>query len=170
MTAEPGTTPLFSKAELDRARTALRFLSQDWTGEVPYRLHESNNGAQYGLGASPPYSPELIGYIGRLTCKNEFCTRCRRSDTSQPEDNEAGYHTKRNNHRVRTTRAFRKLRRHAPLEYDVLWMAVMYHLSIKQITTRLNDRAITKGYPDRYRASDVAILAVAGLDKVSRWY
>lgn len=169
MTAEQAT-PIFSEAEIKKARESLKFLSQDWTGEVPYRLHESSKGVHYGLGSSPPYSPELIGFIGRLTCKNDHCTRCRRSETSQPEDNDSGYATARNNHRIRTTRAFRKLRRHAPLEYDVLWMAVMYHLTLKQIQVRLNDRAILKNYPERYTAADVAILAVAGIDKVSRWY
>jgi hypothetical protein len=96
--------------------------------------------------------------------------RCRKNRTNAPRDGE-GYRTiARNNHRTRTTRVFRKLRRHAPLEYDVLWMAVMYHLTIMQITTRLNERAITKGYPERYSPSDVAILAIAGIDKASAWY
>jgi hypothetical protein len=169
VTAEQ-VVPLFSEAEILKAQKDLQFLSQDWTGEVPIRIHESGHDKHYGLGSSPPFSSEFVGYIGGLTCKNEHCSRCRLKRLAQPEDNEDGYETQRNNHRVRTTRAFRKLRRFAPLEYDVLWMAVMYHLTVKEITERLNDRAILKGYPERYSLADVAVLAVAGIDKVSRWY
>ena len=46
----------------------------------------------------------------------------------------------------------------------------MYHLTVAQITTRLNDRAILKGYPERYSLADVVILIVAGVDKASRWF
>ena len=134
------------------------------------RIHESGHDTHWGLGSSPPFAPEFIGYIGGLTCRNTYCTKCRRSDTNTPRDGE-GYSVSRNtNHRVRTTRAFRKLRKYAPLEYDVLWMAVMYHLTVAQITTRLNDRAILKGYPERYSLADVVILIVAGVDKASRWF
>lgn len=160
--------PLFSEAEIEKARQELAFLSQEWTGEAPMRIHESGHDTHFGLGSSPPFAPEFIGFIGSLTCKNEYCNRCRRRRTQVPVDNT--YDAQRTNHRVRATRAFRKLRKHAPLEYDVLWMAVMYHLTVVQITNRLNERAILKGYPERYRNSDVAILAVAALDKVSRWY
>jgi hypothetical protein len=164
------TIPLFTKAEYDRAMISLQYLASDWTGEIPYRIHESGHATHYGLGSSPPFSPEFVGYIGGLTCKNEYCSRCRRRQSSQPIDNESGRDTRPSSHRVKATRAFRKLRRHAPLEYDVLWMAVMYHLSVKSITTRLNERAILRGYPERYTVQDVAILAVAGIDKVSRWF
>lgn len=161
--------PLFSDAEIEKARRSLSLLSEDWTGEVPFRIHESGHDSHFGLGSSPPFAPEFIGYIGGLTCKNEFCKRCRKRETTAPRDDEGYYAVKRTNTRVRTTRAFRKLRRYAPLEYDVLWMAVMYHLTVTEITQRLNDRAIAKGYDDRYRRMDVVILAVAGLDKVAKW-
>jgi hypothetical protein len=161
--------PLFSEAEIERARRSLAFFSQDWTGEIPYRLHESGHDTHWGLGSSPPFAPEFIGYIGGLTCKNEFCKRCRVKETTTPRDDE-GYRARRKvNTRVRATKAFRKLRKHAPLEYDVLWMAVMYHLTVSEITDRLNSRAVARGYDDRYRKPDVVVLIVAGLDKVSRW-
>ena len=163
-------TPLFDEAEIDQARRTLSYFAQDWADEVPMRIHESGHDSHWGLGSSPPFAPEFIGYIGGLSCRNIHCTRCRKASTNAPRDGEEYLFTKRNNHKVRTTRAFRKLRKHAPLEYDVLWMAVMYHFTIAQIMDRLNERAILKGYPDRYRLSDVAILAVAGIDKVGRWF
>ena len=169
MSAEQAVVPLFTRAEIRKAWMELKFLAGEWTGEVPFRIHESGHDTHWGLGSSPPFAPEFIGFIGGLTCKNDQCLRCRKRDSNTPRDME-GYTTQRTNHKVRATRAFRKLRRHAPLEYDVLWMAVMYHLSVAQITARLNDRAILKGYPERYKLSDVAILAVAGIDKLSRWY
>ena len=168
MTTE--VVPLFSEAEIDEARRVLGYFAQDWTGEVPMRIHESGRNTHWGLGSSPPFAPEFIGYIGGLTCKNIYCTKCLKQATNTPRDGEGYSVVRRNNHRVRTTRAFRKLRKHAPLEYDVLWMAVMYHFTIAQITDRLNERAVLKGYPERYRLSDVAILAVAGIDKASKWF
>jgi len=162
--------PLFSDDEIDRARGVLKFFAQDWTGEVPMRIHESGHNSHWGLGSSPPFAPEFIGYIGGLTCRNEHCTKCRKAQTSTPRDGENYSSTRRANPRARTTRVFRKLRKHAPLEYDVLWMTVMYHLDINQIMDRLNDRAIEKGYPERYRKSDVAILIIAGLDKAAKWF
>ena len=161
--------PLFSEREVKSAREKLSYLAGEWVGEVPFRIHESGHDSHFGLGSSPPFAPEFIGYIGRLQCRNEHCTKCRRAAVRPPRD-EDGYNAKRKNHRVRAARAFRKLRKHAPLEYDVLWMAVMYHLSVAQIMSRLNDRAILKGYPERYTRHDVAILAMAAIDKASRWY
>lgn len=168
MTVE--AAPLFSPAEVKRAQRDLANIASDWISEWPMRLHDSGRGRPYGLGSSPPFAPEFIGFIGTLTCKNEYCTRCRRRKTSQPDDNYSGRDTRRRNTRVRATRAFRQLRKHAPLEYDVLWMAVMYHLDIEQITERLNARAIKRGYPERYTMVDVGILAMSGIDKVNRWY
>jgi hypothetical protein len=161
--------PLFSEAEIRSAQDKLRYLAGEWIGEIPFRIHDSGHDSRFGLGSSPPFAPEFIGYIGRLQCKNDYCTRCRKAAVRAPQDDD-GYNAKRKNHRVRAARAFRKLRRHAPLEYDVLWMAVMYHLTVAQITARLNDRAILRGYPERYTTADVAILAVAAIDKTSRWY
>jgi hypothetical protein len=163
-------TPLFDEAEIDQAQRILSYFAQDWAAEVPMRIHESGHDAHWGLGSSPPFAPEFIGYIGGLTCRNIHCTRCKRAATSTPRDDEGYSNVRRDNHRVRTTRAFRKLRKYAPLEYDVLWMAVMYHFTVAEIADRLNERAILKGYPDRYRLSDVAILAVAGIDKASKWF
>lgn len=166
MTAEP--VALFTQAEIAKAKVTLKMLAEDLIGEAPYRIHDTAHNVHYGLGSSPPFSPEFIGYIGELSCKNEHCTRCRRRSVRTPNDQDA--YRQNTNHRTRTTRMFRKLRRHAPLEFDVLWMAVMYHLSVEEITDKLNDRAITGGHLDRYCPADVAILAVAGIDKASRWW
>lgn len=156
--------PLFSSHEIDQAQFWLRELARDWQGEIPTRIHEQDHGQHYGLGSSPPFAPEFIGYIGRLTCKSPDCEKCRRAEKSPPTDGRKG------NERTRTNRAFRKLRRSAPLEYDVLWMAVMYRLTVRQITINLNDRAIARGIDDRYTPQDVVVLAMSAIDKVSRWY
>lgn len=163
MTTE--AAPLFSQHEIEQAQFWLRELSRDWRGEIPTRIHEQGFGQHYGLGSSPPFAPEFVGYIGRLLCKSKECEKCRRAEKSPPTD---GY--RKGSDRTRTNRAFRKLRRSAPLEYDVLWMAVMYRLTVAQITRNLNDRAEARGFVDRYTPHDVAVLAMSAIDKVSRWF
>lgn len=160
MTAEP----IFSAAEVREAKRWLSFLGEDWVGEVPTRIHEYGT---FGLGSAPPFTREFENYIGTLICKDPNCGICRRREKETPGE---GYlRTNRQEERLKATRVFRKLRRHAPLEYDVLWLAVMQHNTIHEITDKLNERAYTKGYADRYTTTDVAILAMSGIDKVRRW-
>jgi hypothetical protein len=161
------TAPLFTPKEVQDAQRWLTYIGGDFTGEIPSRIHEQGRGQAYGLGSSPPFSPEFIGYIGTLACKNEHCSRCRKRATEVARSDTFAYHS---NERTRTTRAFRKLRRHAPLEFDALNLAVKYHLNVAEITDKLNERAITKGFEDRYTQAGVAVLIMSGIGKLQAWW
>jgi hypothetical protein len=152
------------------AREANRWLSEwaaDYRGEIPTRIHATNHGQHFGLGSAPPFAPEFISYMGKLNCRDKDCRQCREDLPIYIEG--ASYRAKHNDPRTRVTRAFRKLRRAAPLEFDVLYMAVMQGLSLTEIADRLTDRAISKGHPERYDLSTVTLLAVMGVDKVGAW-
>ena len=131
------------------------------------RLHESGFGQAYGLGSSPPFAPEFIGYIGHIECKNDTCLECRGRRPRVYMDGDGNRKT--NNPRTRTTKAFRKLRQASPIEFDVLYLAVMHGLTIEQITARLNDWSSTKGYDATYTHEGVSVIALCGLDKLQKW-
>lgn len=155
----------FSEVEVREAQRWLRQLGAEWKAEVPMRIHESGHDSHYGLGSSPPFAPEFIGYIGHLECGVVGCHECleaRQKDARATRQHAQG--------RIRTTKAFRKLRKAAPLEFDVLYLAVMHNQTVVAITAKLNERAETKGIEDRYTDEDVAILALSGYDKLKRWW
>jgi hypothetical protein len=162
--------PAFTPKEIRDASRWLDQFAADWKGEIPLRIHDQGHGQHFGLGSAPPFAPEFVGYIGRLACKDPTCQECRNRDkrVNQPVDYE-GYRSN-GNERTRTTRVFRKLRRVAPLEFDVLYMIVMHGLSLPDIAKRLNVRAFERGFADRYDVQTVAILALAGIDKASKWW
>jgi hypothetical protein len=153
--------------EVHTAQMLLHQLARDLRGEVPLRLHESGFGQSYGLGSSPPFSPEFIGYIGHIECKNDHCLECRNRQPKVFMDGDGNRKTI--NPRTRHTKAMRKLRQASPIEYDVIWLASMHGLNIEQITARLNDWASVKGYDSTYTHESVSILAICGLDKLQKW-
>lgn len=155
--------------EIKTAKMLLHQLARDWRGEVPLRLHESGFGQSYGLGSSPPFSPEFIGYIGHIECKNDHCLECRPGNRRPKVFMDGDGNRKTTNPRTRTTKAFRKLRRASPIEFDVLYLAVMHGLTVEQITARLNDWSTTKGYDSIYTDESVSVIALCGLDKLQKW-
>lgn len=158
-------TAPFTEAEINETRFWLARFASEWREEVPMRIHESGHGTSYGLGSSPPFAPEFISYIGKLHCGQEGCTECAELDRRIKQTN-----FRHSNERTRTSKAFRKLRAVAPLEFDVLYLATQQRLTVVQITDRLNARAEARDLPDRYTSEDVAILALSGYDKLKRWY
>lgn len=155
----------FSEADVREAQRWLSQLGAEWKAEIPMRIHESGHDSHYGLGSSPPFSPEFIGYIGHLECEVVGCIDCR-----EARQKEVRAHVLHAQGRTRTTKAFRKLRKAAPLEFDVLYLAVMHHQTVESITLKLNERAESRGIEDRYTLEDVAILALSGCDKLRRWW
>jgi len=145
-------------------------MGRDWRGEVPIRIHEAGFKQAWGLGSAPPFSRDFDRYIGYIECNQPNCSSClrRRKGERIPIDGD-GYYDYDQDHRTRMKRAFHKVRKHAPLEFDVLYLAVMHGLSIEQIADRLTERAIRGGHPERYGVSDVALLALLGIDKARRW-
>lgn len=145
-------------------------MARDWRGEVPLRLHESGFKQAWGLGSAPPISHEFNRWVGYIECGQPDCVSCRKKRAGErvPLDGD-GYLDYDQDHRTRMKRAFHKVRKHAPLEFDVLYLAVMHGLNLEQIAERLTERAIRLHKPERYGVEDVAILALLGIDKARRW-
>jgi hypothetical protein len=127
----------------------------DWRREIPYRIHEKGT---YGLGSAPPYSSEFVAYIGDL-CKDERCS-CKRRKKGERKDDA----------RYRTTRAFRKLRKAAPREFDAMYMYCMHDMTPAQIALSMNEEMERKNRPERYYPESVALLLFSGVDKVMSWW
>ena len=158
---------LVTEAEARNAANLLASWAADYKGEIPNRIHASHHGQHYGLGSAPPFAPEFVNYIGKINCKDPQCRQCREDLPIYLEGEE--YRAQRRDERTRITRAFRKLRRAAPLEFDALYMAVMHGLTVSEIADKLSDRAATRGHPERYDVAAVTVLIVAGVDKVGAW-
>lgn len=161
------TEQIVTEEEIRQTQYWLGEWGRDYRGEIPTRIHAGSYGQHFGLGAAPPFAPEFINYIGRLNCERNDCKTCREDLPIYLEGEE--YRAKHSDERTRVTRAFRKLRRAAPLEFDVLYLAVMHGLSVQDIAESLTARAVKGGHPERYDVSTVTILAVAGADKVAAW-
>lgn len=154
----------------DEVRKAQHLLGQwgkDYRGEIPTRIHATSHGAHFGLGSAPPFAPEFVSYVGKLNCKDPHCRHCREDLPIYLEGEE--YRAKHSDERTRVTRAFRKLRRAAPLEFDVLFLAVMHGLGVEEIAEKLTTRSENRGHPERFDIAAITLLAVAGVDKVSAW-
>lgn len=161
------STQVVTHEEVLATQRWLTELGRDYRGEVPTRIHASFHGQHYGLGAAPPFAPEFISYIGRINCSDPKCRQCA---DDLPIYSEAMEARRRNpESKTRVTRAFRKLRRAAPLEFDVLYLAVMQGLTVQEIAERLTQRAIKGGHEDRYDAQAVVVLAVVGMEKIGQW-
>lgn len=158
---------LVTDAELTKARFWLAEVYRDYKGDAPQRIHAREHGQHYGLGSAPPFAPEFISFIGRLNCSDPRCKTCREDVPVYLESEE--YRKARSNPKTRAARAFRKLRRAAPTEYDVLWLALRGHTA-SEIADKLNERAIAGGHGDRYDVNAVAVMTVLGTEKLSSWY
>lgn len=72
--------------------------------------------------------------------------------------------------RLRTTRAFRKLRKKNAREYEVLYRTVVLRYSLQNTADWLTARAMRNDKPERYTRDDTVILLVSAVDKVLRWW
>jgi hypothetical protein len=141
---------------------ALR-LGNDWKMEVPIKMHRGARVLDDGGG--PAWTAEFERWLARNDAD------------SQVRDHRGPYQ----NHprRIRTTRAFRKLRNAAPVEFNAAYdLCVLNPVrsidelpsAFQAIARRLNDRAIRKGYPERFTAEQVAILCYSAVAKIAeRW-
>lgn len=128
----------------------LGFFRSLWWGEIPTRIHQRAMDA----GGYPEWHPDFAHWLFADPPVRETMGR-------RDEDP-----------RLRTTRAFRKLRRKAPREFDVLYLLVAKRPppGLVEIRDMLNERAERNGKEDRYELEDVLILALSGLDKTLKWW
>lgn len=146
---------------MHRAQFWLNSLAEDWRGEIPMKLHSAGH---FGLGSAPPFSPDFINYVGRLECKVPGCRECGR------KDNGSTPLWRNDESRLRTTRAFRRLRNMAPREFDACYLYCVLRWDIQGIAKALTDRAIRGGHEERYGYASVVMLLLSGIDKVQKWW
>ena len=130
--------------------TWLGFFRDLWWGEIPIRIHQRD----FAEGGTPEWHPEFAKWL--------YADPPRRESYGKHDPDQ----------RLRTTRAFRKLRRKVPREFDVLYLMVARKppLGLRAVADALNERAIRHGKEDRYTEDDVLMLAISGLDKMMRWW
>lgn len=140
--------------------------AKDWTiqGEIPMRIHESGAGRHFGLGSAPPFASEFMSYIGELTCEVEGCRKC-----EQLLERDNNPKTRNIESRTRTTRAFRKLRRFAPREFDAVYLAVVHKQTLTQIADAFTSRSYARGFDETFDRLAILTLIVSGMDKLEKW-
>jgi hypothetical protein len=146
-------------------RTAAEWIArfqQEWQEEVPMRIHARGVDAGHGLG-SPPFHPEFERYIDASfdSSKEE------RHDKKERGRADFSRNTPQ---AVRLKRAFRRLRKMAPREFDALYMVVALGHTDVSAANELTLRAIRLGHPERYSLLETRLLILSGLDKIQKWY
>jgi hypothetical protein len=121
-----------------------------WQDEIPSQIHSgdiSDDGA-------PQWHPDFQRWLG----VDYYGPRSDRRWSENPEP------------RVRTTRAFRKLRKKAVREFEVCYRIIVLGEPIEETRQWLNDRAIRNGKTDRYGMQETLLLLVSGVQKMRAWW
>jgi hypothetical protein len=142
--------------ELQETAQWLQFFSDEWMEETPLAINTHSVDDGHGLGG-PAFNPDFIRWLGPI-CK---CNDCIQAAKRGPRNGDS---------RIRTTRAFRKLRKVAPREFDVLYSLCVLHNSINGTADFLTKRAIRLNYPQRYDRLSVILLSMSGVDKLRSYY
>jgi hypothetical protein len=158
-----------SDEDIHHTRFWLTEFGRDARGDVPLKLHTREPG---GLGAAPPFTDAFVGYIGQLSCNVDNCGVCANEKRAPREviESERAKLARRLSTGNRTSRALRRLRKVAPLEYDVLNLVIMHGLSADQIADRLNERSTRRGFDETHSVETVTLLVVSGTDKMSTYF
>lgn len=159
------------QSEVDDACWRARYFSIEWAGETPMKLHSLRD---TGADGAPRMTGEFQGYL-----ENALYAKRHQHDSSRQKAIDIADDPRR-----RVTKAFRKLREKAPREFDAVYgMCVIdqvgrdlpardsegirrqFEASVRRTKQRLNQRA----QGTHYEESDVLILVVSGIRKVSMW-
>lgn len=163
----------FSKEKLERTSDQIHFYREDLALDLPFKIHAYGVDDGHGLGG-PPLHPEFENWLGPIC----FCGRREIRDKHDnivqhgcPSQNSILKNRKRyqTSSRLRTTKAFRKLRRVAPREYDALWLMTAHRQSFAATLDSLNERAKRLGKPG-YAPQDLLLLLVSGVDKTDSYW
>lgn len=126
----------------------IKELASYWNEEIPLKVH-SREIAEDG---APQWSGDFSVWLMRADATKDAQWRRR------PEP------------RVRTTRAFRKLRSSFPREYEVLYRTAILQIPLETTVEWLNERAIRNNKPERYSMNDTLLILVVAADKVQSWW
>ena len=140
---------------LEHTAQLIREFQLDWQREIPDQIH----GVDFDADGIPQWHPDFVAYIER-TCKKPGChdLNCRH-----------GMRTLHPDSRVRVSRAFRRLRREAPREFDALYLVTRYSLTLDEVAARLSSRSISLGHADRYTHDGILVLVVSAAHKIEQW-
>jgi hypothetical protein len=119
-----------------------------WNEELPLRIHSR----AIGEGGTPEWHQDFARWMGKADQLDDRRWR------TNPEP------------RVKTTRAFRKLRKVAVREYEVVYRTAILKIPFPETVAWLNERAIRNNKTDRYSEDDALMLLVCGVDKIASWF
>ena len=122
-----------------------------WQDELPQQIHVRN---EYGEGGTPAWHPDFERWLG----VDYYGKRSDQRWRVNPEP------------RIRTTRAFRKLRKKAVREYEVCYRIIILGEPIEETCEWLNVRAVRNQKTDRYGMLETMLLLVAGVQKMISWW
>lgn len=129
-----------------------------WHDELPAQIHTS----ELGDDGTPNWHPDFRRWLGV-----DFDRDGSRRDQRWRENPEP---------RVRTTRAFRKLRKKAVREFEVCYRIVILGDPVEATCQWLNDRAqrnaipLPEGRAQHYTMHDTLLLLVSGVGKLIQWW
>lgn len=126
----------------------MRELASYWNDEIPLRIHSRG----VSEGGTPEWHHDFATWLSRGDQFND------RRWAEHPEP------------RVKTTRAFRKLRSRSPREYEVVYRTAILGIPFTETVEWLNERAIRGGHADRYDLDAALMLLVCGVDKIATWF
>lgn len=121
-----------------------------WHDETPQRIHSRDIAAD----GSPEWHPDFTRWVS-------IDYRGRRSDDRWSDNPEP---------RIRTTRAFRKLRKKAVREFEVCYRIIVLGEHMTETTKWLNERAERNGKDDRYGMQETMLLLISGVGKMTSWW
>ncbi len=123
-------------------------LAAYWNEEIPLRIHSRD----ISDDGSPQWGSDFSVWLLRADVTRDDRWR------ERPEP------------RVRTTRAFRKLREKFPREYEVLYRTAILQIPLATTTDWLNARAERNQKPERYTMRDTLLMLMIAADKVASWW
>lgn len=159
----------FSPEQVRYARSMVRYLAQEWFGEVPLKIHVSSR--VFDATGAPAFTEEFMAYV------DDGMHEKRRSANERLENASP---------KRKVTSAFRTLRGKAPREYDAMRCLVVidqvgrsaydedrlesqFRSSLQATARRFNIRAQERDRPERYTENDVLLLVVSAVEKLGRW-
>jgi len=161
--------PSFPPEVLQSTAQWIQQLALSWHSEVPERLHSS----EIDAGGAPELHSDFVNYIERPCNGRAWCSKptCPIEGKHRCHDMKCSHGVDRiTDPRHRTQRAFRRLRRAAPREFDVMYLLCARGMHFHEVAAALTERAIRINKPERYSEGAVLVLAVSAVDKLAKWY
>jgi len=127
-----------------------------WHSEIPVKVHSGD----LGIGGSPEWHPDFARWLGI----DYYSERSDKNWDRNPEP------------RIRTTRAFRKLRKKAIREFELCYRVIILGDPIPDSMAWLNARAqrnnipLPEGKDVHYDITDTLMLLISGVEKLKAWF